>query len=63
MHPRRLRVNPGDHVLDVGSGTGLYARRLAECTESVICVDPSARMLEQIPDDQRLVAVQCGRRC
>jgi ubiquinone/menaquinone biosynthesis C-methylase UbiE len=54
----RLQVNDGDRVLDVGCGTGLYARRLAERTGSVVCVDPSARMLEQLPSDPRLVAVQ-----
>lgn len=26
----RLRVSPGDRVLDMGCGTGLFARRLAE---------------------------------
>ncbi len=56
----RLRVKQGDRVVDVGCGTGLYARRLAEHTGSVICVDPSARMLEQIPDDPRLVVVQAS---
>jgi ubiquinone/menaquinone biosynthesis C-methylase UbiE len=56
----RLRVKSGDRVLDVGCGTGLYARRLAERSGSVVCVDPSARMLEQIPDDPRLVAVRAS---
>jgi ubiquinone/menaquinone biosynthesis C-methylase UbiE len=56
----RLEVKQGDRVVDVGCGTGLYARRLAERTGSVICVDPSARMLEQIPDDPRLVVVQAS---
>lgn len=56
----RLRVEHGDRVVDVGCGTGLYARRLAEHTGSVVCVDPSARMLEQIPDDPRLVVVQAS---
>src|SRR5947209_8171290 len=56
----RLGVGPGDRMLDVGCGTGSYARRLAERTASVVCVDPSARMLEQIPDDPRLVAVQAS---
>jgi ubiquinone/menaquinone biosynthesis C-methylase UbiE len=56
----RLPVKSGDWVLDVGCGTGLYACRLAERTGSVVCVDPSARMLEQIPDDPRLLAVQAS---
>jgi len=56
----RLGVGSGDRVLDVGCGTGLYARRLAKCTGSVVCVDPSVRMLEQIPDDSHLVAVQAS---
>nr|MDQ3827243.1 class I SAM-dependent methyltransferase [Actinomycetota bacterium] len=43
-----------------GCGTGLYARRLAERSGSVVCVDPSVRMLEQIPDDPRLVAVRAS---
>jgi ubiquinone/menaquinone biosynthesis C-methylase UbiE len=56
----RLRVKRGDRVVDVGCGTGLYARRLAERTGSVVCVDPSSRMLDQIPDDPRLVVVQAS---
>lgn len=56
----RLQVQSGDRVLDVGCGTGLYARRLAERSGSVVCVDPSERMLEQIPDDPRLVAVRAS---
>ena len=56
----RLGVKHGDQVVDVGCGTGLYARRLAEHTGSVVCVDPSARMLEQIPDDPQLVVVQAS---
>jgi len=56
----RLRVKYGDRVVDVGCGTGLYARRLAEHTGSVVCVDPSARMLERVPDDPRLVVVRAS---
>lgn len=44
----RLRVNHGDRIMDVGCGTGLYARRLADQTGSVVCVDPSVRILEAI---------------
>lgn len=49
----RLRVKPGDRILDVGCGTELYPRHLVQRTGSVVCVDPSARTLEQIPDDPR----------
>ncbi|MGH3827353.1 MAG: class I SAM-dependent methyltransferase [Pseudonocardiaceae bacterium] len=56
----RLRVKHGDRVVDVGCGTGLYARRLAERTGSVVCVDPSVGMLERIPDDSRLVVVRAS---
>lgn len=56
----RLRVGCGDRVIDVGCGTGLYARGLVEHTGSVVCVDPSPGMLEQLPDDPRLVAVRAS---
>jgi ubiquinone/menaquinone biosynthesis C-methylase UbiE len=56
----RLRLRSGDRVLDLGCGTGLYARRLVERTGCVVCVDPSAGMLEQVPDDPRLEAVQAS---
>jgi Methylase involved in ubiquinone/menaquinone biosynthesis len=56
----RLGIEPDDTVLDLGSGTGLYARELAEHARLVVCVDPSARMLAQIPSDERLVPVQVG---
>jgi ubiquinone/menaquinone biosynthesis C-methylase UbiE len=56
----RLRVGKGDRVIDVGCGTGLYARGLVERTGSVVCVDPSPGMLEQLPDDPRLIAVRAS---
>jgi ubiquinone/menaquinone biosynthesis C-methylase UbiE len=55
-----LRLRLGSTVLDVGSGTGLYARRLVEGTPAaarVICLDPSPAMLRQVPDDPRLIPV------
>jgi ubiquinone/menaquinone biosynthesis C-methylase UbiE len=53
----RLGPRPGDRVLDAGSGTGLYARGLAEQAGAVVCVDPSPKMLEQLPSDKALGAV------
>ncbi|WP_021591492.1 class I SAM-dependent methyltransferase [Actinomadura welshii] len=45
----RLRPEQGDRVADVGCGTGLFARGLAERAGRVVCIDPSAKMLEQVP--------------
>jgi SAM-dependent methyltransferase len=36
-------------VVDIGCGTGLYARGLAELAGHVVCVDPSQAMLDQLP--------------
>jgi ubiquinone/menaquinone biosynthesis C-methylase UbiE len=54
---RRLRLGRSDVVADVGCGTGLYARGLAEHAAAVICVDPSEAMLAQVPAGERLVTV------
>jgi ubiquinone/menaquinone biosynthesis C-methylase UbiE len=54
---RRLRLGRGDVVADVGCGTGLYARGLAEHAAAVVCVDPSEAMLAQVPAGERLVTV------
>jgi ubiquinone/menaquinone biosynthesis C-methylase UbiE len=54
---RRLRLGPSDVAADVGCGTGLYARGLAEHAAAVICVDPSEAMLAQVPAGERLVTV------
>lgn len=47
----RLHPGPSDSVADVGSGTGLFARGLAERAAHIVCIDPSAKMLEQIPPE------------
>lgn len=44
-------------VADIGCGTGLYARRLAEYAQVVVCAEPSAPMLAQVPRDDRLIPV------
>jgi SAM-dependent methyltransferase len=54
---RRLRLGPGDVIADIGCGTGLFARGLAEHAAAVICVDPSEAMLAQVPRGERLVTV------
>ena len=54
---RRLQISKGDLVADVGCGTGLYSRGLARRAAAVICVEPSAAMLAQVPRDERLIQV------
>jgi ubiquinone/menaquinone biosynthesis C-methylase UbiE len=54
---QRLRLGRDDVVADVGCGTGLFARGLAEHAAAVICVDPSEAMLAQVPAGERLVTV------
>jgi SAM-dependent methyltransferase len=47
-----LRLHPGDAIVDVGCGTGLYTRQLADDVaplRPIVCVDPSAAMLDQVP--------------
>ncbi|WP_045879111.1 class I SAM-dependent methyltransferase [Pseudofrankia sp. DC12] len=58
-----LDLAPGDRVADVGCGTGLFARRLLDVvgpSARVLCVDPSAGMLGQLPPVDGLVAVQAS---
>lgn len=54
---RRLRIAASDVAVDIGCGTGLYARRLAPHAASVVCAEPSAAMLAQLPADERLIPV------
>ncbi|GAA4876897.1 class I SAM-dependent methyltransferase [Actinomycetospora straminea] len=57
-----LRLTSSDAIADVGCGTGLYTRRIAETvrpTRPILCVDPVPAMLERLPrqsDLQPLVA-------
>ena len=56
----RLGVEPGDRIADVGCGTGLYARGLAERAGRVVCADPSAKMLEQLPAEDAYIPVRAS---
>lgn len=55
-----LRLIPSDRVADVGCGTGLYTRRLAQelrPERPILCIDPSPAMLEQLPPSPYLQPV------
>jgi ubiquinone/menaquinone biosynthesis C-methylase UbiE len=54
---QRLQVTAGDLVADIGSGTGLFARGLSPHAAAVVCADPSAAMLAQVPPSKKLVTV------
>ena len=54
---QQLDLTATDLVADIGCGTGLYARRLAEYAQVVVCAEPSAPMLAQVPRDDRLMPV------
>jgi ubiquinone/menaquinone biosynthesis C-methylase UbiE len=43
---RELAARPEQRVLDVGSGTGGLARKIAESGATVVCVEPDAQSLE-----------------
>jgi SAM-dependent methyltransferase len=54
---RRLRLDADSVVIDVGCGTGLYARELARAARAVVCADQSPAMLARVPRDGNLAAV------
>jgi SAM-dependent methyltransferase len=52
---QRLRLTGGEVIADVGCGTGLFARRLAQHAASVVCAEPSPAMLAQVSTGERLI--------
>lgn len=51
-----LRPSPGERMLDLGSGTGLFLRELVKSATPetpIICADPFQSMLDQVPEDPR----------
>jgi ubiquinone/menaquinone biosynthesis C-methylase UbiE len=56
----RLAVRPGERVADIGCGTGLYSTALARRAGQVLCIDPSAGMLEQLPKAEALIPIQAS---
>lgn len=52
----RLRLQKGERMLDLGSGTGLFLKEIvknATPETPIICADPFQSMLDQVPDDPR----------
>jgi SAM-dependent methyltransferase len=56
----RLDLRSGERVVDLGCGTGLYTRYLVEHVDRVVCVDPSVKMLEQLPPGDAFVPVRAS---
>lgn len=57
------KLRSDDVVIDLGGGTGLYARefvQLGRLRHPVYCVDPSRAMLDQVSPDGGVVAVRAS---
>jgi ubiquinone/menaquinone biosynthesis C-methylase UbiE len=46
----RLDLRADDRVVDLGCGTGIFSSALATQVHGVVCVDPSPKMLAQLPE-------------
>lgn len=56
----RLAVRVGERAADIGCGTGLYAKGLAERAGRVLCVDTSPNMLAQLPEQDAFQPIQAS---
>ncbi|WP_447041736.1 methyltransferase domain-containing protein [Streptomyces sp. DSM 118878] len=56
----RLDLQPQDRAADIGCGSGLYARSMAEHALTVVCVDPSTKMLAKLPTTPSFVPVRAS---
>jgi SAM-dependent methyltransferase len=57
----RLGLQADDRVVDLGCGTGIFSNALATQVHRVVCVDPSPKMLAQLPPNNRaLVPLQAS---
>ena len=45
----RLDLRADDRVVDLGCGTGIFSNALTAQAREVVCVDPSLRMLAELP--------------
>ncbi|WP_329361739.1 class I SAM-dependent methyltransferase [Streptomyces sp. NBC_00669] len=57
---RLLPLRAGDRAADIGCGTGLYAGALASDGHTVVCVDPSAKMLARLPSKPEFVPIRAS---
>lgn len=51
----RLDLRADDRVVDLGCGTGIFSNALATRVHGLVCVDPSPKMLAQLPKNSAAV--------